>query len=249
MKSCPTCNRTYGDDTLRFCLEDGTPLADARQSQVTVAAEPPPTLVYPAAPATSVSPSLGPTPLPRQKRRVWPWLVGALVVLSVLGVGLGVAIIWSAGLGSNDNSANRSVANRNSSLSNANGSTTPYNSNDNRKTPIASGEIKDVYMAQDNGSGQPGEKAESFETSDRTIHCVVDLAKAQAGTIIKFNWIGVDAGEWQNYQIKELEYTTKPSESQVRAHVSYSEDWPEGSYRVDISVNGQFARTIAFQVE
>lgn len=30
MKRCPTCRRTYADDTLRFCLEDGTPLsADA----------------------------------------------------------------------------------------------------------------------------------------------------------------------------------------------------------------------------
>jgi ketosteroid isomerase-like protein len=26
MKRCPTCRRTYADDTLRFCLEDGTPL-------------------------------------------------------------------------------------------------------------------------------------------------------------------------------------------------------------------------------
>jgi ketosteroid isomerase-like protein len=27
MKRCPTCQRTYADDTLRFCLEDGTALA------------------------------------------------------------------------------------------------------------------------------------------------------------------------------------------------------------------------------
>lgn|GEM_PF-837229 len=26
MKRCPTCRRTYADDTLKFCLEDGTPL-------------------------------------------------------------------------------------------------------------------------------------------------------------------------------------------------------------------------------
>ena len=26
MKSCPTCNRTYTDASLNFCLEDGTPL-------------------------------------------------------------------------------------------------------------------------------------------------------------------------------------------------------------------------------
>src|ERR671923_6125 len=26
MKRCPTCNRTYSDLSLNFCLEDGTPL-------------------------------------------------------------------------------------------------------------------------------------------------------------------------------------------------------------------------------
>src|SRR5215211_2144455 len=28
MKQCPTCGTNYADDTLRFCLEDGTPLVD-----------------------------------------------------------------------------------------------------------------------------------------------------------------------------------------------------------------------------
>jgi hypothetical protein len=32
MKRCPKCNRTYGDDTLRFCLEDGTSLATVGRS-------------------------------------------------------------------------------------------------------------------------------------------------------------------------------------------------------------------------
>jgi len=32
MKRCPKCNRRYDDETLRFCLEDGSPLFDARDS-------------------------------------------------------------------------------------------------------------------------------------------------------------------------------------------------------------------------
>jgi hypothetical protein len=27
MKSCPVCNRTYSDETLTFCLEDGSILS------------------------------------------------------------------------------------------------------------------------------------------------------------------------------------------------------------------------------
>jgi len=53
MKRCPSCNRTYTDTSLNFCLEDGTPLvADAppvdpnatiRYSSPRDTAEPPPT--------------------------------------------------------------------------------------------------------------------------------------------------------------------------------------------------------------
>lgn len=35
MKRCPTCNRTYTDDTLRFCLQDGSPLVSEGQNFVT----------------------------------------------------------------------------------------------------------------------------------------------------------------------------------------------------------------------
>ena len=44
MKTCPKCPRTYEDETLRFCLEDGSPLFDARDS---------------AAPATEILPARG----------------------------------------------------------------------------------------------------------------------------------------------------------------------------------------------
>lgn len=54
MKRCPTCRRTYSDDTLRFCLEDGTalvpegPLNDAATLLLDSAGtEPPPTEILP----------------------------------------------------------------------------------------------------------------------------------------------------------------------------------------------------------
>lgn len=33
MKTCPSCNRTYTDETLSFCLDDGTPLVVVEQNQ------------------------------------------------------------------------------------------------------------------------------------------------------------------------------------------------------------------------
>ena len=60
MKSCPTCNRTYPDDTLAFCLMDGSVLSAPYDPSETRAApvrssEPPPTVVI-LAPAKSAEP-------------------------------------------------------------------------------------------------------------------------------------------------------------------------------------------------
>jgi hypothetical protein len=56
MKQCPKCKRSYDDDTLRFCLEDGSPLFDARDSKA------PATEILPARsnpPATEILPARG----------------------------------------------------------------------------------------------------------------------------------------------------------------------------------------------
>ena len=36
MKKCPQCKSIYGDDTLSFCLQDGTPLSAAYDSEATL---------------------------------------------------------------------------------------------------------------------------------------------------------------------------------------------------------------------
>ena len=36
MKRCPTCNNTYSDDSMSFCLEDGSPLLSVRSEEPTV---------------------------------------------------------------------------------------------------------------------------------------------------------------------------------------------------------------------
>lgn len=80
MKRCPTCNRTFEDDSLAYCLDDGSPLV------METGPDSEPTLVSPSPPVQPaptqfgqydpVVPSLGAAP----KRRVWPWVVGGLLV-------------------------------------------------------------------------------------------------------------------------------------------------------------------------
>src|SRR2546422_9221956 len=55
MKRCPKCNRRYDDDSLKFCLEDGSPLAAPTRDS-----EPPPTEFLPPRAAPTLK-SSGPT--------------------------------------------------------------------------------------------------------------------------------------------------------------------------------------------
>lgn len=146
MKRCPTCNRTYADLSLNFCLDDGTPLtsgaapttdlnATIRYPPQRDTSEPPPTEIYRPAPTaapppppqpTSPPPSQPPpphwTPLPAQpakkSRAIW-WILGGLAAVLVIGVGLVVMIIALTSLGSNTNS-NRANANTRDPNRNAN---------------------------------------------------------------------------------------------------------------------------------
>lgn len=247
MKRCPSCGRTYTDETLLFCLEDGTPLIADQPTAPTIRmpAEPPPTVAYDTGRVTA--PTVPPawtttTPPQQQKRKVWPFVVGGLVLLLVFGGGLIAAVIWMASVASNENS-NSNNANRvvNSNSANANQKPTPT------PTP-AKVEITRVYMARDNG-GEVGEEVESFSSSDRTQHCVVELNNGQAGTTIKFNWIAVDAGTLKDQPIKELEYTTKGQETKVHADLKLQQDWPEGDWKVEVYLNGQFVRSVEYQIK
>ena len=85
MKRCPKCNRQYNDDSLRFCLEDGSPLAP------TLRAEAPPTEILPRAqptlkssgptvPSYQNSPSFPPT----EVRQSNPLLTGGVIAIALL---------------------------------------------------------------------------------------------------------------------------------------------------------------------
>ena len=99
MKRCPTCNKTFTDRNLTFCVDDGTPL-------ITIDVPDEETVVSPHASsagdsASGYSPpvyqppgSYAPpgTPL-SQKRKIWPWVVGLLLLFFALIAGLIIAAV------------------------------------------------------------------------------------------------------------------------------------------------------------
>jgi len=95
MKRCPTCNKTYTDRNLSFCIDDGTPLLPVVEDESTVVS---PSGSAGRAPQENPwkAPEYQPPgsyvpPAPNGGRRAWPWVVGILAVLLIGIVGLGVA--------------------------------------------------------------------------------------------------------------------------------------------------------------
>jgi len=96
MKRCSTCNRTYTDPNLSFCIDDGTPLtpveADDDATVVTPRNNPddnwnarayqPPGSYVP--PGTEI-----------KRRRMWPWVVGILgaFILGIATIAIVAAIV------------------------------------------------------------------------------------------------------------------------------------------------------------
>lgn len=140
MKRCPSCNRTYTDASLNFCLEDGSPLTQdpppPANPNVTMrypvardTSEPPPTEIYrpntsPVTPHVSTIPppppppqeqqwSPMPQPVPQKKSNALWWVLGALAVVAVMGIGLIVVFLALSNFGSNSNGNSNRVANAN----------------------------------------------------------------------------------------------------------------------------------------
>jgi hypothetical protein len=177
MKRCPTCNRTYADTSLNFCLEDGTPLtADAatapdlnatiRYPAARDTGEPPPTEIYHPPPQV-VSPGLTPPPPPpppqwtpvppgapprKKSNAIW-WILGGLAAVLIIGVGLVVMVIALASLGSPSNTnnlnANTRNENRNSNVA-VNANVPNSNANANITAPAS---LTDDFSQQTWGLG------------------------------------------------------------------------------------------------
>ena len=118
MKICPTCRKTYADDNLNFCLEDGSVLTfSSNEPPATVMMSQPrptdPTTAFPSTPNHGIQPTFGqPQPYsmqqPKKSSKAWLWIVG-IVGIIVLLCGGGFAGLVLIGMNTNQNQANNST--------------------------------------------------------------------------------------------------------------------------------------------
>lgn len=96
MKICPTCRKTYADDNLNFCLEDGSILTFAsNEPPATVMMSQPrptdPTTAFPSTPNSGIQSTFGqqapqpyPVQQPKKSSKAWLWIVGIIGIILLL---------------------------------------------------------------------------------------------------------------------------------------------------------------------
>lgn len=174
MKQCPACNRTYTDDQLLFCLEDGAQLqsvgfgsGDAPTSvdsgfdpNATLAfspsreTSPPPTNVYAPPPVSqpsgqqqwSPTPSYSPTPSAQAAGKGGRGLIiAAIAGVAVLAIGIVVLLMV---LGKDNSGAANGNANREVANKNSNSSSGNANGSNRNSSVPPSNVLKDDFSTQ-----------------------------------------------------------------------------------------------------
>jgi hypothetical protein len=210
MRRCPTCNRTYPDQKLSFCIDDGTPLVPVSAPVDEVPSSdqsgndvPPP---QPYSRAVRETPAYQPPgtyiqPDGQSKRKVWPWVVGALAVLliGVIVLGVAVAIIMMR-VASNRNRANLNASVEQSDNANVNSNTGGSNAN-------ANANLGDSNRANlnENANSDSGEEDTSPPTDvDTVLATLTDLEqewmvaninadKGKLDRILADDYVGTDS--------------------------------------------------------
>ena len=149
MKRCPTCNKTFTERQLTFCVDDGTPLVDVdASSDETTVVRPSWDQAGPSAesdggrmpPYQPPGSYLPPNASAQTKRRTGPWVIGILVLVLLVFAGIGIAavILIPRMMQRNTNASNANVARHdnsnwksNTSNSNSSSNTTQENENNN----------------------------------------------------------------------------------------------------------------------
>lgn len=131
MKRCTTCNRTYTDPNLSFCIDDGTPLTTINSEDETTVVSPRTneqdwnTGAY-QPPRSYVPPGTDPA---RPRRRVWPWVLGiaGAFILGIVALSIAAAILAPRLLRSARNQQREAAQNQPREIPNVN--TAPKNAN------------------------------------------------------------------------------------------------------------------------
>ncbi len=109
--------------------------------------------------------------------------------------------------------------------------------------------VEEISLARDDGSGEAGETANVFMTTDVPIHCFVRLASVKS-VLVKMNFVAVKAGGLKpETKVVTVNYKTNGKGNVVNFNASPETIWAAGAYRIDILIDGKLAKSLEFETK
>ena len=66
---------------------------------------------------------------------------------------------------------------------------------------------------------------------------------------MKLVWTALDVEGALDEEMKTIVYVTKPLENKVHSWLGLPSDWPKGSYKVEVYIDGVLEKTISYSIQ
>ena len=132
------------------------------------------------------------------------------------------------------------------------GTTTTEKASEATSAPAQEGqiEVESVKLMRDDGGGNPGEGAQSFTPADHKMHFeITTTGMLSSGSKVKWVFTGVDTSEGKDLSVATFETDATSSANVLTANVELERDWPTGSYKAEVYVDGQLLTTVDYTVQ
>lgn len=102
--------------------------------------------------------------------------------------------------------------------------------------------VQSVQMAKDVNptTNEPINVTDVYDSTDRTLHCVVKVTSASTDTKLRARWIVINAnGIPTNFKIGDTDVTAEKASPTIDFKFTAKEgkSWPSGDYKVEIYLN------------
>jgi hypothetical protein len=116
--------------------------------------------------------------------------------------------------------------------------------------PVSELSVISVKLRRDDGGGNPGEEVKVFRPSDHKQHFEAEVDGFFVGEAkVKWVFTALDTTAGKNKQILEAEFdATDFKGNTLTSFCELPRDWPPGTYKGDIYINGKLVKTFEYIV-
>ena len=254
MKRCPTCNKTFTDQNLSYCVDDGTPLITTDPADETTVVMSSPgdkygasgPSSYPAVSDQRVASAyqppgayVPPGAYNQRKRSAWPWILGvvALLLLIVGGLGIAAAVLVPRMLRASSNSPATNVNANSDRQDNTNANLSSRSSNAGNENANANTVADDARQPP---TDQEKVLADLKSLEDEWTVANINADKKKLNSILADDYVGITNGRAQG----KAEYLKTIERDTTIQHWEFSD--------LKVSLNGDRATltgTIGLEVK